>query len=160
MYNHGMDTNDTLQFLKEREEALGGRIRYRTYCTWYARIGHEKREYGVFLYTDGKTMMYEDFDRDPQILGIPIKRRNKEKYEKLSVSFPVSTISSIDQVRLSDAERSFQAGRDAAGSAGALARALCKLVTKITLDDGTVIFFEMMDHKGFIDKIKEFKEEP
>ena len=80
-----MDTNDTIQFLKEREERLGGRIRYRTYCTWYARLGCEKREYGVFLYTDGRTMAYEDFDREPQILGIPIKRKSKEKYEKLLI---------------------------------------------------------------------------
>ena len=65
-----MEINDTAQFIKEREERLGSRIRYRTYCTWYARIGHEKREYGVFLYTDGRTMAYEDFDREKLRRGI------------------------------------------------------------------------------------------
>ena len=152
-----MDTNDTIQFLKEREEALGDKIKYRTYCTWYARIGHEKREYGVFLYTDGRIMMFEDFDRDPQILGIPIRRKNKEKYEKLTVSFPISSIVSIDRTTHKSAERAFIDGKDSSKSAGMIARALCKLVTKVTLSDGTVMFFEMMDHKDFMNRIKEFK---
>ena len=154
-----MDNEETIQFLKEREEALGNRIRYRTYCTWYARIGHEKREYGVFLYTDGKTMMYEDFDRDPQILGIPIRRKNKEKYEKLTVSFPVSSITAVDRVTMKDAEKAYMNGKDTAGSAGMLSRALRKLATKVVLDDGTVMFFEMMDHRDFLNKIRSFKEE-
>ena len=154
-----MEINDTAQFIKDREERLGSRIRYRTYCTWYARIGHEKREYGVFLYTDGRTMAYEDFDREPQILGIPIKRRNKEKYEKLEVSFPVSSIASIDRTSLKDAEKAFDARRDTAKSAGLFSRLFRKLVTRIMLDDGTVLFFEMMDHKDFLKRIEEFKEE-
>ena len=153
-----MDTNDTIQFLKEREERLGGRIRYRTYCTWYARLGCEKREYGVFLYTDGRTMAYEDFDREPQILGIPIKRKSKEKYEKLLVSFPVEAIAAIDRVTLDSAERSFESCRDVARSAGILAKAFRKLATKVTLADGTIMYFEMMDHKDFVNRIKEFQE--
>ena len=102
-----MDSQETMLFLKEREERLGAKIIYRTFSTWYARIGHEKREYGVFLYTDGRTIVFEDFDREPQLLGIPLKRKNKEKYEKLEVSFPVTAIRSIERVSLSDASDAF-----------------------------------------------------
>ena len=145
-------------FLKEREERLGAKIIYRTFSTWYARIGHEKREYGVFLYTDGHTVVFEDFDREPQLLGIPLRRKAKEKYEKLEVSFPVTAIRSIERVSLSDASDAFDRGRDTARSAGALARAFRKLATKVTLADGTIMYFEMMDHKDFVNRIKEFQE--
>ena len=146
-------------FLKEREERLGARIIYRTYSTWYARIGHEKREYGVFLYTDGHTIVFEDFDREPQLLGIPLRRKDKTRYEKLEVSFPVTAICSIDRVSLSDASDSFDNGRDTTRSAGALAKAFRKLVTKVVLDDGTVMFFELIDHKDFKKRITEYMKE-
>ena len=154
-----MDSQDTAVFLREREKRLGNRIIYRTYSTWYARIGHEKREYGVFLYTDGRTVIFEDFDRQPQLLGIPLRRKEQEKYEKLEVSFPVSMIMSIDRARKRDAEVSFSSCRDTAKSAGALAKAFCKLVTKVTLTDGTVMFFEMMDHRDFLKRMTEYKKE-
>ena len=105
-----MDSDDAIGFIREREERIGGKILYRTYCTWYGRVGMEKREYGVFLYSDGKTVIYEDFDRAPQILGIPIKTRKKEKYEKLEVSFPVSAIKSIQRVTKRSAQLSVMNG--------------------------------------------------
>lgn len=154
-----MDSQETMLFLKEREERLGAKIIYRTFSTWYARIGHEKREYGVFLYTDGRTIVFEDFDREPQLLGIPLKRKNKEKYEKLEVSFPVTAIRSIERVSLSDASDAFDRGRDTARSAGVLARAFRKLATKVVLDDGTVMFFELMDHKDFERRMAEYAKE-
>ncbi len=155
-----MDSDDAIGFIREREERIGGKILYRTYCTWYGRVGMEKREYGVFLYSDGKTVIYEDFDRAPQILGIPIKTRKKEKYEKLEVSFPVSAIKSIRRVTKRSAQLSVMNARDMSRSANTLDRILRTLVTKVELDDGTVLFFEMIDHKEFVDRIRKFREEP
>ncbi len=154
-----MDEKETMLFLKEREEALGGKIIYKTFSTWFAELGGVKREYGIFLCTDGKTVMFEDFDREPQLLGIPLKKKNKEEYRKMVVTFPPSAISSIDRVRLKDADKAFRAGIDTTKSAGAISRAFCKLVTKVVLDDGRIMFFEFMDHKEFVKKMTEFKKE-
>ena len=45
-----------------------------------------------------------------------------------------------------------------ARSAGIFAKAFRKLATKVTLADGTIMYFEMMDHKDFVNRIKEFQE--
>ena len=95
---NSMDTEDTMAFLKEREAKLGAPMKFRTYCTWFAKLGGERRDYGVFLYTDGRTMVYEDFERDPMILGIPINRKRKEKYVKMEESFPVDSITDVQRV--------------------------------------------------------------
>ena len=66
--------NETLNFLKEREEKLGAKIKMRTYALFYLCSDGEKREYGVFLYTDGSTFIFEDFYRPPTFLGIELKK--------------------------------------------------------------------------------------
>ena len=136
-----MDTDEAIAFIKEREERIGGKILYRTYSTWYGRIGREKREYGVFLYSDGRSFIYEDFERNPQILGIPIKTKKKEKYEKLEVSFPASEIMEITRVTKRSAEVSLYNGKD-----------LSKL-----LGNGDVLFFELMDPKEFEASARKFR---
>ena len=95
-----METGDTIAFLKEREEKLGAPLRYRTYSPWFGKVGGERRDYGVFLCTDGRTVLYEDFERNPMIMGIPLPVKNKEKYVKMEHSFPVSSIVSIERVLL------------------------------------------------------------
>ena len=160
-YNTSMDTDskDTIEFLKEREAKLGHPLRFRTYSTWFAKLGGEKREWGVFLYSDGITMVYEDFDREPTVLGIPIKRKNKEEYIKLEASFPVKDIKDISLVPRTAAEASFKMAKDLSKSAGSFSKLLRRTVSKITLEDGTIYFMELMDHKGFIKLIKEFQKE-
>ena len=155
-----MDTGDTIAFLKEREEKLGSPIRFKTYTPWFAKLGGERRDWGVFLYTDGKTIIYEDFDREPMILGIPLPgRKKKEEYVKLEASFPVSAIKAIDRVTRHDAEASLRKEYDVSRSAGIMSKALRKLVTKITLEDGSVYFLETMDHKKFKEMIETFQKE-
>lgn len=156
-----MDAGDTIAFLKEREERLGAPIRFRTYTPWFAKLGGERRDWGVFLYTDGRTMVYEDFEREPMILGIPIPgaKKKKEKYVKLEASFPVSSIVSIERISRRDAEKSLETGHDASKPASGLARALRKLVTKIVLDDGSIYFIETMDHRKFANMINDFQKE-
>ena len=70
--------DETLKVLKEREEKLGGRMKMRTYALYYLSGDGEKREYGVFIYTDGSTFIFEDFYRPPTFLGIEIKRKDKD----------------------------------------------------------------------------------
>ena len=148
---------DTINFIKEREEKLGAPLLFRTYSTWYGRIGKEECEYGVFLYTDGKTMVYEDFERNPQIMGIPIRQKNKPEYVKLEYSFPISDIKSVTQVTRASAEKSMKLMTDKTQEAAAFGKLFRRLVTKVTLNDGSVIFFELMDHKDFVRKINEYR---
>ena len=49
-----MFDEETMEFIKEREEKLGAPMLWRSYATWYAEKGRERREYGVFVYTDGE----------------------------------------------------------------------------------------------------------
>ena len=140
-YNRHMEMNqETVRFIKEREEKLGAPITFRTYSTWYGKVGGELREYGVFLYSDGKTLVYEDFDRNPQILGN---------------SFPLSDIKGIDQVTRSSAEKAVKAMKDISRSPSALSRFFRRLVTRVILSDGSVLFFELIDHKAFKDMVIE-----
>ena len=156
-----MEPIDVVQFIREREEKLGGKILYRSYCTWYARLGHEIREYGILLYTDGKTFAYEDFDREPAILGIPIRRGKPrgEVYKKLEVSFPISDIRDISQVTWSSAVKATRCGHDISKSANWFDRIFRRILTKLSLSDGTIIYIEPFNHKELVSKIKEFREE-
>ena len=80
-----MDVLSTREFLEAREKKLGSAIIWKSYAVWYASINGDKREYGVFLYTDGKTLVFEDFERTPTLMGIPVASIKKEKYEKYEV---------------------------------------------------------------------------
>ena len=153
-----MDNEEAIAFIREREERIGGKILYRTYSTWYGRIGKEKREYGVFLYSDGRVFIYEDFERNPQILGIPIRTKRKEKYEKLEVSFPASGIREISRVTKRSAEISLYNGKDLSKPATLLGRAFRAIVTKVVLEDGDIMFFELMDPKQFEAHARKYKE--
>ena len=152
-----METGDTIAFLKEREEKLGAPLRYRTYSPWFGKVGGERRDYGVFLCTDGRTILYEDFERNPQILGIPIRTKKKEKYEKLEVSFPASSIREISRVTKRSAEVSLYNGKDLSKQASFIDKALCAVVTKVVLDNGDILFFELMDPKKFEESAERFR---
>lgn len=154
-----MDTEDTTAFLKEKEERLGAKIRFKTYSTWYGEIGGEKREWGVFLYSDGKVFILEDFNREPSILGFKITEKKNNDYVKYERTFLVSQIVDILQVTRNSAEKSVTLERDFSKPANLFAKAVQKLVTKVVLDDGSILFFEMMSHKDFMKTVAEFQKE-
>ena len=157
LYYVSMD-KETEDFLREREEKLGAPIIFRTYALYYARLGGETRDYGVFLYSDGVTLALEDFERVPTLLGIPYRKRNAAKYEKLEVSIPVSGIMDIVKVTRSSAERSMRRGADSSRIPTAFGRVFRKCVSRIRMKDGGVYYLELMDQKGLesmIDKEKE-----
>lgn len=154
-----MDTEDTVAFLKEKEERLGGKIRYKTYSTWYGEIGGEKREWGVFLYTDGTVFIFEDFNREPSILGIKLTEKKNPDYVKYEKSFLVRDIDSLELVTKLSAEKALMYGQDIAKPAGLFARAVQQLVTKVRLKDGTVMFFELIDHKKFVSLVAQLQQE-
>lgn len=154
-----MDDIDTREFIQEREDRLGGKLTLRTYCTFFAELGGEKREYGVFLYSDGKTLVLEDFERVPSIMGIPLtyNKKKKEEYVKLERMWDINEIQSIDQVPRTAAESSLKRIQDVSKPANAFDKAFKKLVTRIKLVDGQVLYLEMMSHKDFASWVEKNK---
>ena len=147
-----MDDIDTREFIKEREDKLGGKLTLKTYCTFFAEVSGEKREYGVFLYSDGKTLVLEDFERVPSIMGIPLPYNKKKmgEYVKLEIMWSVDDIKNIDQVTRASAESSLKRMQDISKPAGVFDKMAKKLVTRIKLEDGRVFYLEMMSHKDFV----------
>ena len=81
--------------------------------------------------------------------------KNKPEYVKLEYSFPISDIKSVTQVTRTSAEKSMKLMTDKTQEAAAFGKLFRRLVTKVTLNDGSVIFFELMDHKDLVqDKVE------
>lgn len=152
-----MDVLSTREFLEERSKKLGGEIVWKGYAVWHATSTGDKREYGVFMYTDGKTLVFEDFERMPTLMGIPVNSIKRDKYEKYEVMIDLSDIKNIATVTRSSAESSYRNYRDASKEPSIFGKLFKKLVTKVLLKDGRAYFFELMDSKGFRNKIMEFK---
>ena len=155
-----MYDEETLEFIKEREEKLGGQLLLRTYATWFAEVGGERREFGVFLYSDGKTLVIEDFFRPAKVLGYEIEtKREKERrkdYKKMEIFIPIEDIASVDLVTKRKAETALKTGNTDIISAGGVSKLLCRTVTMIKTGNRT-FFFEIPDYKKFYDEINRFK---
>ncbi|MBQ0072522.1 MAG: hypothetical protein KBS81_11835 [Spirochaetales bacterium] len=148
-----METEEAMAFLKEREEKLGAPIVYKAYATWFAEVGRERREFGVFLYSDGKTIMVEDFFRPATVLGYELtskreKAREKE-YVKTEIAIPVSSIKSIHYVSRHSAEASLRAMEDKAKDASLFSLLFQKNATCIRTED-RIFFLELPSHKEFV----------
>lgn len=141
--------DDTMAFLRQREERLGADITYRTYALFYGSSSGERRDYGVFLYTDGQTFIFEDFERPTRILGIEIRTKRRQPYVKLEHSFKCSDVASTAIVSRSSALDVIGSKRKTARPLGRLGRVFRKTVLELGLKDGTRYYFELMDPKGF-----------
>lgn len=145
--------DDAWKFIQELEEKRGSKIRWKTYSTWYANSDGVQREYGVFLYRAGDSFWFEDFERIPTFLGFPIKqKKDAPKYIKYEASFPMEQVKDTKPVTRATAER-VAAGRlepKFAKTANGWQRVFSQIVEMVTLSDGTVHFFELMDRKQFL----------
>jgi len=144
---------DAKQFIDELEKKRGSKVLWRTYATWYASNKGVQREYGVFLYRCGDTFFFEDFERTPSFLGFAMKPgKNAVPYQKYEGTIPLTSIVSSKQVTkqtaLKVAGGSLKA--DNAKSAKGLQKLFSSLVEMVTLSDGNVYFFELMDRKAFL----------
>ena len=155
-----MYDEETLEFIKEREEKLGGQLLLRTYATWFAEVGGERREFGVFLYSDGNTLVIEDFFRPAKVLGYEIEtKREKERrkyYKKMEIFLPIEGVDSVTLVTKGKAESALKTGNADILSAGGVSKLFCRTVTMIKTGNRT-FFFEIPDHKKFNDDINRFK---
>ena len=155
------EDDESKNFLEKREEKLGSKILYKTYSVWYGDLFGEKREHGVFLYTDGTTLILEDFERTPTLLAIPVPalKKYQEKYTKLEVRIPIKEIKKIETVTKKSAEKSIKERKDFTKPANGLNKALKKLVTMIAMDNGQIYFLEIMNKKDFKNRLMSYKEE-
>ena len=144
-----MDNSDIemIEFLKEREAHIGSRIIYRTYSLFYGANTGEKREWGVFLYSDGNRFIFEDFDRKPRFLGIEMNTSKRPKYEKMERSFMKDDVYSITKVTRSSAMEVIAKRAESAKPASGFSKTFRKTLTEVRLKDGTRYYFELMDQK-------------
>lgn len=142
--------DDTEAFLNVRREKLGGELIYRSYATWYGRSDGDKREFGVFIYSDGRTLVLEDFERTPTILGIRYTPKKKSEYRKLEIFIPADSITGIDRITRRSAELSVMDGKDRGKVINLFAKLFKKTVTRVALEDGTAYYLEIAD----TDKLK------
>lgn len=150
--------DDAKQFIENLESRFGGPVGYRTYSTWFASNEGLVRDFGVFIYEIGGVFHFEDFERKPSMFGFSIKpRKNTPPYVKMEGAFTSDAIESISIVTKSHARSCAEGNRrsDDIPPAGGLQKVFSPLVTKVTLKDGPTYFFELINHKQFIQAVKE-----
>ena len=146
-------------FLKSLEEKRGGPIEWRTFCVFYADSKGKICEHGVFLYEINKHFWFEDFEHLPQLFGFQLPRpKHAAPYEKFEADFGPEAVKEIRIVKKKSAVAFCKGNKkyEKLKAAGAITRLLCQCVTEIALEDGTVLFFELMD-KTLENKIKQYK---
>ena len=155
-----MYDEETLEFIKEREEKLGGPLLYKVYATWFAEVGGERREFGVFMYSNGSTLAIEDFFRPAKVLGYELEtKREKERrkqYRKMEIFMPIESIDSVSLVTKSKAESSLRSGKRDISEVGIIGRIFSRTVTMVKSGD-RVFFLEIPDHKIFKETIEKYK---
>ena len=139
---------DTINFLRERESRLGSPITYRTYSLFYGSSKGESRQYGVFLYTDGETFIFEDFEHKPSLLGIEIRKKEESGYVKLERSFRREDVVSINTVTRTSGVDGISTGLRGKPVGGLMAK-LRKTLQEVILSDGTIYWFELMEPEKF-----------
>lgn len=134
----------------------GNKVVWRTYATWFANSKGVFREYGVFLYRCGDSFYYEDFERQPSFLGFAMRPgKDAKPYEKYEGGFPISDVMESRQIPQKTAER-IAVGEmkgDSVKEATMYNKVFSKLVEMVRLKDGDILFFELMDRKGFLREI-------
>ncbi len=154
------EDDEVKAFIEEREKKLGGKLIYRAFATWFAEIGGERREYGVFLYSDGKTLIIEDFFRPGTILGYRVnsksERKREEEYVKMEIALPLEDVTEIDYCSRRSAEKSLKTLNDVSKRATLLNKIFTKNCTKLKVGK-RVFFFELPSFTEF-KKLVEKKE--
>ncbi len=142
--------DDAHKFIEELEQRHGSKLAWRTYATWYATTKGVVREFGVFLYKVNDFFFFEDFERQPALFGFTIRpKKSKEAFVKYEDSFLVTTVKSTRTVTRNDALKAAHHPTFKVGDATWFDKIVRQVVEMVTLTDGTVHFFEVMDRKEF-----------
>ncbi len=150
-------TEDANEFIAELEKKFEGNIEYRTYCTWYGSNKGIVREFGVFLFEIHGIIHFEDFERKPALFGIALTgQKKKTPYVKMEGAFHRDEIESITQVSKSKALTTIKnsTSPDSIPLASTIEKIFSTLVTRVTLKSGETHFFELINHKEFLQHFK------
>ena len=143
---------DAQAFIAELETRRQAKISWKTYATWYGNNRMISREFGVFLYRCEDTFFFEDFERNPSMFGISLKsKKKKELFVKYEGFFALGDVVSTRQVVKTHAQKVSEGIGTAQELPGAniFDRVFRQLVEMVTLKDGSVHFFELIDRKAF-----------
>ncbi len=143
---------DAQAFIAELETRRQAKISWKTYATWYGNNREISREFGVFLYRCEETFFFEDFERNPSMFGISLKSKKKQApFVKYEGFFLLEDVVSTRQVVKTHAQRVTEGTRttDELPTVNMLDRIFRQLVEMVTLKDGSVHFFELIDRKAF-----------
>jgi len=143
---------DAQAFIAELETKHQAKISWKTYATWYGNTRGISREFGVFLFKCDKTFFFEDFERNPSMFGISLKsKKKKELFVKYEGFFALGDVVSTRQVVKTHAQKVTEGIRtpEELPSVTMLDRVFRQLVEMVTLKDGSVHFFELIDRKAF-----------
>ncbi len=139
---------DTEAFIRDIEQRRGGSLTYRTFSTFYADSNGRVCDYGVFFYQVNDEFWFEDFEREPNILGFRIRpRKDAPKYVKFESNFRPEDVRSVRTVS-KKAARNCALGYKGFATlkpANFLKRLFSEVVTEIRMDDGRTMFFQFMD---------------
>jgi len=143
---------DAQAFIAELETRRQAKISWKTYATWYGNNRGISREFGVFLYQCEETFFFEDFQRNPSMFGIALKsKKKKDLFVKYEGFFALADVVSTTQVVKTHAQKVTEGVK----TTGELPRVTMfdrifrQLVEMVTLKDGSVHFFELIDRKAF-----------
>ncbi|HKM07619.1 MAG TPA: hypothetical protein VJ869_11580 [Sphaerochaeta sp.] len=143
---------DAQAFIAELETRRQAKISWKTYATWYGNNRGISREFGVFLYRCEGTFFFEDFERNPSMFGISLKpKKKKADFAKYEGSFSLEDVLFTRQIIKAQAKKVTEGLRTAEElpKVNLLDRIFRQLVEMVTLKDGSVHFFELIDRKAF-----------
>ena len=153
--------DDTMAFIEEREKKIGGKLIFRTFSTWFAELGGERREWGVFMYSDGKTLAFEDFFHRSKIFGYDLstkgEKEREKNYIKMEVFLPISDIVECTYVSRPSAEKSLKTLKDVSKESTLFNKIFTKNCTRLKVGE-RVFFFELPSFREFKDLIEKHKE--
>ena len=143
---------DAQAFIAELETRRQAKISWKTYATWYGNNRGISREFGVFLYRCDETFYFEDFQRNPSMFGISLKAKTKKApFIKYEGSFALEDVVSSRQVIKNHALKVSEGIKtvDELAEIHIIDKFFRQLVEMVTLKDGSVHFFELIDRKAF-----------
>lgn len=143
---------DAQAFIAELETRRQAKISWKTYATWYGNNRGISREFGVFLYRCEGTFFFEDFERNPSMFGISLKpKKKKEAFVKYEGFFSLEDVVSTRQIIKAHAQKVTNGTKtiEELPSVNMIDKIFRQLVEMVTLKDGSVHFFELIDRKAF-----------
>jgi hypothetical protein len=149
--------DDAQAFIEELEKRHQAPITWRTYATWYGNDRNTLREFGVFLYRCNDSFFFEDFERTPNMFGFALKpKKKKEPFVKFEGTFCIDQIADTKPVTKKQASRVVQGilTPSQVNGANVFDKIFRQLVEMVTLADGSVHFFELIDRKSFTEQLR------